>query len=772
MTEKFENIKSLIQKIQADKKTRNVTEKRFPVRYIFLSDFNTLRDLVNETSQIGISIFEVSQLLPKSDGSIDKQELIEKIKSLEKNRDYLLLPFSEIARFYNKEDFNNLFSQLNEIENVANANQRIYIPLLGLKARFENEFYNKFNRKFEYSFIWEIDEPIKRTTTFLYQDTTLKVSNIQVVRETKEWLNLWKKEVSPQILVLSKTLFFYSDNAKPDEIFDLIKINNAKSFINNVFRIDIPIEYKNSEKEYWKKIIDYLNKKSYKSFYELVKEILNTNKLNIKNAIELWLIPKRNNFEKWIIKNYLLSHNCLKNSYICQVLSNLHSLDSIDLLISIWDTIFSVKDPTEKIYEERNNLLNQFYSISKLELPDDFIKDYKQKIKKLDKKTKLKVITGHIPIEKELILKTFNEDKNNDILFKYPLLQKYIEDFEFNNLKNEQNWIYNYFEQYKISKLKNVYTSEISTLIDEINSDEENFYKWYYSFEDVSAFLNNDNFDYIFWIDALGIEWLSLIEYFLINKKYNIENKYIAKVNLPTITDVNRYKGEKVKYIQNFDQFIHNTIYNYPKTIIDEFEKLQEIIEKIVIQKNKRAIIISDHGLSALVRLMESSKNFTQANHEGRYIKFENTSSFQPDENYIIKDNYIIASKHISLSTKPKREVHGGCTPEEVLVPVIIFNSIDNYKKQETTYNIKLLTEEIDIKKQEIIFEITPIPKRKVFVIFENKRTELNRYDNKKFSSILNMKKAGVYTLLLKIGNFQQEFSIKIKSGFKEEDLF
>jgi hypothetical protein len=35
MVENFENINSLIQKIKEDKKTKNVTEKRFPVRYIF-----------------------------------------------------------------------------------------------------------------------------------------------------------------------------------------------------------------------------------------------------------------------------------------------------------------------------------------------------------------------------------------------------------------------------------------------------------------------------------------------------------------------------------------------------------------------------------------------------------------------------------------------------------------------------------------------------------------------------------------------------------------
>jgi len=282
MVENFENINSLIQKIKEDKKTKNVTEKRFPVRYIFLSKFDTLRELIKETTKIGITTFEISQLLPKDDGWITKQEFIDKIKMLEDDKDYLLLPFSEIARFYNKQDFNNLFSQLTELENISNSNQRIYIPLMGIKVRFENEFYKNFNRKIEYSFVWEIYESIQRSNIFLYKDLSTNISNIQKIKGTKEWLTLWKKQLSTPILVLSKALFFLSDNAKPDEFFDLIKNNNTKELITNIFRVEIPIEFKESENDFWLQLINKLNTKTYTSFYEIVKDIINPNKINVK----------------------------------------------------------------------------------------------------------------------------------------------------------------------------------------------------------------------------------------------------------------------------------------------------------------------------------------------------------------------------------------------------------------------------------------------------------------------------------------------------------
>lgn len=774
MVENFENINSLIQKIQEDKKTRNVTEKRFPVRYIFLSNYDTLRDLIKEITKIGINTFEIAQLLPKDDGWITKQEFIEKIKSLDDSKDYLLLPFSEIARFYNKQDFNNLFSQLTEIENNADKNQRIYIPLMGIKVRFENEFYKNFNRKIEYSFVWEVYESIQRTNIFLHGDLSINdnIKTIQKVKGTKEWLTLWKKDLSTPTLVLSKTLFFLSDNAKPDEFFDLKKINTTKELITSIFKVEIPIEFRESENEFWAQLTNKFSIKTYTSFYDIVKDIVNTNKINVNNFIELWLTPNRNDFEKWLLRNYLLSHECIKDSYLYQSLKSLKSFENIDFLMSLWNTIFNISNPTKEVYNDRVNLLKQFYDISKLEIPIDFINDYKHHLEKKDNKTKLKLITGILDFEKEMIVEIFSQEKGNSLLDKFPFLQIYLENFELDNLTNNQEWVYSYFKEYKISKIKNEYTKEINLKINELNKNDESFFEWYYSFNDVANYLSNENFDYVFWIDAVGIEWIGLIKSLLNAKKYNIEKTYIGKVNLPTTTDTNRYDYDNLQYFQDYDEFIHSNIYQYPNSIIREINKIIDIIKKVVLQQNKRAVIISDHGLSALVRLNDSSKNFKQANHEGRYIKSENTSNFQSDENYIKKDNYIIASKHISLSSKPTREVHGGCTPEEVLVPVIVFNSIPNYTQREEIYCIKLITDEINIKNPMVIFEISPIPNKKVFLAYGNKKIELKKNEIGQYANKIDFKKAGRYEIKVKIDDFKQKFNITIKSGFKEEDLF
>jgi hypothetical protein len=772
MIEKFENIDCLIHKIKEDKNTKNITEKRFPIRYILLSNFNTLRKLIEEMNKVKILKFEISQLLPKDDGWITKQEFINTIKNLRNDKDYLILPFSEIARFYNKQDFNNLFSQLTEFENIGSSNQRIYIPLMGIKVRFLNEFYNNFNRKQEYSFIWEINELPQKNNIFLYNDLSININYIQSIKGTKEWLNLWKKDFPTPALLLSKTLFFLADNAKPDEIFDFKKIHNPKELLINIFDVDIHIEFNDLEREFWFQIIDKFNTNRYISFYEFVKDVVNSKIINDNNFIELWLTSNRSDFEKWLIKNYFLSFENSENSYLYEVLKNLNSYNNLEFLMRLWDTIFKISKPTKEQYDEREELLKRFYYILNLELPVDFINDYKLKLEEKDDETKLKVITGILEFEKEIIIK----NQYYSILDKFPYLQKYLEDFECDNLAKEQQWVYSYFKEYKKSKIKNLYTDDIKLQINKLNKDESSFFKWYYSFKDVATYLNNEKFDYVFWIDAIGIEWISLIEYLLKVKDYNVEKKYIARANLPSTTELNKYDISNVQYFQDFDKLIHSSTYQYPSSIVQEINKIDELItRKIVLQSNKRAVIISDHGSSALVRLNNSSKNFEQADHEGRYIKSKNINTFQPDENYIIKDNYIIASKHISLSSKPIREVHGGCTPEEVLVPVIIFNSIPNYNQQKDQYNIELITNELNIRNPMIIFEILPSPKKKVYLVYKNYKIELSKHNINQFTTNINdigINRAGQYKVKVEIGVFQKEFVIIVKSGFKEEELF
>ena len=52
-----------------------------------------------------------------------------------------------------------------------------------------------------------------------------------------------------------------------------------------------------------------------------------------------------------------------------------------------------------------------------------------------------------------------------------------------------------------------------------------------------------------------------------------------------------------------------------------------------------------------------------------------------------------MALKHASLGILPRREAHGGCTPEEVLVPTIVISDKNNQDK-------KVRSDLTEVKKQ------------------------------------------------------------------------
>ena len=123
-------------------------------------------------------------------------------------------------------------------------------------------------------------------------------------------------------------------------------------------------------------------------------------------------------------------------------------------------------------------------------------------------------------------------------------------------------------------------------------------------------------------------------------------------------------------------------MYQYITTLKDELKIIQEIIHEIISESKKHLCtiaVVSDHGLSCLSRKAPSKKYDGKFEHEGRYIKAGDDAL--PDSDFIIHQNeedgqkYKVALTHSSLSKVPTHQVHGGCTPEEILVPFILLSN-------------------------------------------------------------------------------------------------
>ena len=191
--------------------------------------------------------------------------------------------------------------------------------------------------------------------------------------------------------------------------------------------------------------------------------------------------------------------------------------------------------------------------------------------------------------------------------------------------------------------------------------------------------------------------YLSLIKELINQSNFQIEKLQIAKTGIPSSTEHNKFEG--IFKIEDLDKYIHNNLYQYTQTICREIDIIKDIFSKILNQSIETTItIVSDHGLTALSRLVDSKKYAAKASHEGRYIELDNSETIE-DSDYIrhINNgvNYKIALTHASLNTKPVREVHGGCTPEEILVPFLVISNKKSTRMVEKSTEIKQQTESV-----------------------------------------------------------------------------
>ena len=234
--------------------------------------------------------------------------------------------------------------------------------------------------------------------------------------------------------------------------------------------------------------------------------------------------------------------------------------------------------------------------------------------------------------------------------------------------------------------------------------------------------------DKIYWIDGLGAEFIPFIQYLVEKSKSGFEviEAQVATTGLPSNTSLNRFDVDEKTFFKygELDTLAHSDHYRSRKTLIEELNTIRKIITSILRDNsvgNHTIAIVSDHGLSALSRLCEPHKLTGKAHHEGRYIPYTSDIAADSMPEYITVKNpddnqdYKVALTHSSLGRKPSHEVHGGCTPEEVLVPFIVLTNVDASKP--IKYGIKPVKTDLPVSNP--IFEciINPKPKSAKLIV-------------------------------------------------------
>ena len=488
-----------------------------------------------------------------------------------------------------------------------------------------------------------------------------------------------------------------------------------------------------------------------------------------------------NDYHNWLYFICLKSKTeTLQNGYLRCVLDKTICFE--DFCTNILNTIIDIPHVDKQFasfYRERKFLVEKF--------PESDIADFVVNNRRVVSKSIYKLTDGTRVEREEVIAWLSKNGMVPDIDDIYPLLAAYLNKYIF-KCNELAELLTEYFEAYKRQKLFNKLEPEFLEKVDQLALSRK-FNRLPTRNEIMDSMDRNGTF--LYWLDALGVEYLALIEA-LVQKRGLSLRVDIARAELPTITANNRdffdaWQGHKEKNSE-LDDTKHNDTggYNFinnelPIHLAKELDIIEAMIDKaateLALRHCKRFLIVSDHGASRLAVLRRKEEKYdtdTTGEHSGRCCKLFQSYNlpFAAEENgYLVLADY----GRFKGSRAANVEVHGGASLEEVVVPVIELSLKDG------SVTVKLVDETVtvDFRTGTEITLFINSPMQDVSVVLDGKRYSALQHDTNHYSVKLpDTKRAGDYSadvyagdnLIGKIIIKAQGKSGKVNDAF--DDLF
>lgn len=796
----FDELKTLVLKDKNSLGENATTCNRYPIRFVLFDDFKQCSDFVDFAQmEFGAVVQSVDKWMDPAypDLMLTYTQLAAAIKDYIKKSngaDSVIAPFSELARFYDNDTnktFEALLKTIKAIESLPigfDRHQRVFIPIVGLEGKME-----PFTKDTQ-SIIWRLKTPEQHFPyrLILTNNQTFGVKDLEdrytVVRSTSEWLSIWKdagKQTHQDIICTSASIFANSIYARPDNAFAFVICNNAYEFLTHGLRLKFgAVSYNPNEETFWEELASQIDAPSEFNFTTYVDGYFNVSTLsNYKTFIKLWL-ENNGKYERWLLARYYLSY-MPTGDYISKILAETKSLVGNDF-IERMAMNFTISSDEIKIRKYCLMEAAKKHIVMRNEVQSTVTKRLEAIASKYNATSALKYFTGISDKEKELAITWLGKGliTNDKIQYLYPDLFCYMSD-PVGVSHNVPVWLSTYFDAYKKAKISNTYTEEAKEQISKVNSNEVSFDSWYQDFSTTRTLLmSRHDIDVYYWIDGLGIDWIPLVKKIINERKQNgiyLNEVKVARSILPSITSVNKQdlqkllpEGDVLQKCGDIDKLAHQSTNVWPNIIVKEIQLVRDIIEEILDKYNgKKIAIISDHGLTYLSQLCTGQNiQGVESDHHGR-IAIRSNGKWTKDNSYTVLDDGVTACalNHKSLCDKvPKGQgIHGGCTPEEVLVPIFIISN----KDKAIEWSAELLRTEISGANPQLRYEIKNLSSSDVpYVLYDGKKYWLHRIDGDVFESdplIINPDKDIVS---INIGTVSIENEIKIASGAEENDLF
>lgn len=514
-----------------------------------------------------------------------------------------------------------------------------------------------------------------------------------------------------------------------------------------------------------------------------LKKYVNTK--DILSEIKDWTVKDR--FKQWALFIYLKLKNIhLDNWSIDYAVEK--SQNSDKFLYNIYQSILEVNfnEPEFwKKYDDRKKILNEIHD-------DSVFYDYCELVP-YKKENAIYYLTDNNDVEKKKIIENIDKYKGKFTKQKllsilqhvYKDLYDYLSEYNYCD-----EFLSKYFNEYKFLKVINYLTSEFKDIVDKEAIERSFKRRLVYRSEKLDDI--NLNSSKVYFVDALGVEFLSFIERKCKEKKLACKIS-TCKSYLPSLTSKNTEfreyfakKGVEVVDEKRLDSLIHEGKDDYdfdknklPIYIVEEFKIINECLDNI--RKNiknqsiKKAIIISDHGSTRLAILntdMVKEEVESVGEHGGRVCK--EVPGMAKIPNAIVENGYCVLADYNAFKggRVGKVEMHGGATLEEVTVPIIeISEQVDNIE-------IKVLDEVIKVsfKKKAILHFYSSKKMVDVTIKVNGKSYPAYSNDGANFTvELSDIQKSGVYKFEVwensETRSIDNEFKIE-KESAKTNDLW
>ncbi|MBR2693834.1 MAG: BREX-4 system phosphatase PglZ [Thermoguttaceae bacterium] len=394
-------------------------------------------------------------------------------------------------------------------------------------------------------------------------------------------------------------------------------------------------------------------------------------------------------YEDWLFFLRLKFYNPPEDRYLKHVLEKTTVQDSLaeSVLGGIQDYQHIDRDYWE-IYHARKNYISV--------VPDSVLNTFIQQ-NRLDADEMFYRLTDETAAERREIISQISEKglPKSDVLERiYPDLAGYLADESFSTVTKEglSEELASYFKEYKEQKVLNRVKPEFIERVKR-NAEVPRLYNYLKPRDGVvHEVCQKKPKAYLYWLDALGAEYISLIRA-VAEEKGLIVDVEITRANLPTITSENKkfyddWPVDAKRSDKTLDEIKHDSCssFDYTKekkpihleSEIEAIKKTLENIKSLLSSGYDEVVLTGDHGSSRLAVLMNDQDKIevpSKGEHSGRCCKATPDidltaipfATKSDSEEWVVLADY----SRFKGGRDADVEVHGGATFEEIVVPVI-----------------------------------------------------------------------------------------------------